>query len=40
MEQGIEGIQDQPVQVVILRVNDGGHRVEEHGKFQYQGVYQ
>ena len=40
VEKGIEGMQDQPVQVIVLRVQGGRDRVEEHGKFQYKGIYQ
>ena len=40
VEYGIEGTQDQPVQVIVLRVKNGRHRVKEHRKFQYQRIYQ
>lgn len=39
VKDGVQAPYDQPVQVIIFRVQDGRHGVQEHGKFQDQGIY-
>lgn len=41
VEYGIQGLQDQPVEIIVLQVEGRRrYRVEEHIKFQDQGVYE
>ena len=38
MEYGDEGIQDQPVQIIVVRVQYGGYGVQEQVEFKHQCI--
>ena len=39
MECAIQGVQDQPVEIVVLGMQCRRDRVQEEGKLQYEGIH-